>query len=67
MPDYKVLGRTLFEMAHSDHFDDTADHYYAADIETQIDIHELLKASGFASSPSKWEKLDLPELGTPVA
>ncbi|KAI0949106.1 hypothetical protein AcW1_008806 [Taiwanofungus camphoratus] len=62
MPDYKVLGRTLFEMAHSDHFDDTADHYYAADIETQIDIHELLKASGFASSPSKWEKLDLPEL-----
>ncbi|KAH9949117.1 hypothetical protein B0H21DRAFT_688884 [Amylocystis lapponica] len=62
MPDYKVLGRNLLELAHFDRFDDEADQYYAADIEQEIDAQELLQKGGFVDSPSKWERLPLPEL-----
>ncbi|EED79033.1 predicted protein [Postia placenta Mad-698-R] len=37
MPDYTVLGKTMWEMMHSVKFDDSADLYYAADIEIEID------------------------------
>ncbi|KAL6303540.1 hypothetical protein BKA93DRAFT_335816 [Sparassis latifolia] len=62
MPDYKVAGRQLFELAHSCPVDDSADHFYAADIDTMIDTQELLVSSGFSSSPSIWNYLQLPEL-----
>ncbi|OBZ70534.1 hypothetical protein A0H81_09463 [Grifola frondosa] len=62
MPDYKVLGRNLFEFAHSAPIDDSADLYYAADIELEIDTKELLRESGFIASSSEMEKLELPEL-----
>lgn len=63
MPDYTVVGQNILELAFSAKFDDSADLYYAADIEIEIDPQEVWQASGFASSPSKWEKLRLPELG----
>ncbi|EED78599.1 predicted protein [Postia placenta Mad-698-R] len=64
MPDYKVLGKTMWEMMHSVKFDDSADLYYAADIEIEIDVQEAWRESGFDSSPSKWERPKLPELDT---
>ncbi|PCH35869.1 hypothetical protein WOLCODRAFT_81131 [Wolfiporia cocos MD-104 SS10] len=63
MPDYSVAGKMLLELAHSAKIDDTLDLYYAQDIDKQIDVPALWVASGFASSPSKWERLPLSELG----
>ena len=59
MPDYKVLGRALFRVAHGERIDDTADQYYAQDIELQIDVQQLLVDSGAFTIPS----LDLPDIG----
>ena len=61
MPDYKVAGANLRKQMYSYYYDDTADLYYAADRENMD--KGVLEASGFAASPSKWEKLELPELG----
>ncbi|KZT04291.1 uncharacterized protein LAESUDRAFT_657988 [Laetiporus sulphureus 93-53] len=66
MPDYSVVGKTLLEMAYCPKFDDSVDAYYAADIEIEIDSEEVWLASGFVADPSKWERLELPELGTSV-
>ncbi|KAI0663658.1 hypothetical protein C8Q70DRAFT_372219 [Cubamyces menziesii] len=60
LPDYKSMGSTLFNIGHAPLLDDTLDMYYSRDIEEQIEVGELIEASG---NPSSIEKLDLPELG----
>ncbi|RDX40852.1 hypothetical protein OH76DRAFT_1423462 [Lentinus brumalis] len=64
MPDYKTMGRSLFEVGHGGLVDDTADIFYAADIEDQIDVKALLGGTGFAPGSSTLHELELPELGT---
>ncbi len=64
MPDYKTLGTTLFQLGHSGLVDNTADLFYATDIEQQIDVKTLLADTGFTlEGTSKIDSLDLPELG----
>lgn len=63
MPDYKVIGKALLDVAFSYHYDDCADIYYCADIETQVDVLELWRSSAGASSPSRWDRPLLPNLG----
>ncbi len=63
MPDYKTMGRSLFEVGHGGLVDDTADIFYAADIEDQIDVKVLLGGTGFAPGSSTLHELELPELG----
>ncbi|EKM54868.1 uncharacterized protein PHACADRAFT_124267 [Phanerochaete carnosa HHB-10118-sp] len=46
MPDYKTLGRALLRVAHGERVDDSADVYYTQDIESQIDVPQLLTDSG---------------------
>lgn len=46
MPDYTAGGKALMTIAHSYLMDDTNDLFYAADIETTIDVPELLRESG---------------------
>ncbi|CCL98199.1 uncharacterized protein FIBRA_00193 [Fibroporia radiculosa] len=62
MPNYKIAGRALLELAHSAKFDDTADLYCAQDIEVDIDPREVWNMSGFVASPLDWERVELPEL-----
>ena len=65
MPDYQTMGSNLFQLGHSGLVDDTADVFYAADIEEQVDVKTLLAESGFSSQgPSRGETLELPPLGT---
>ncbi|KAI1787440.1 hypothetical protein LXA43DRAFT_1098270 [Ganoderma leucocontextum] len=61
IPDYKAMGRALFELGHGGFMDDTADVYYAMDIEQQIDLKQLLADTGFKPD---WfdDGLQLPEL-----
>lgn len=63
MPDYKTVGKTLLDLAQSYQFDDSTDLFYAADIETQVDVEELWRSSAGTSSPSRCERLQLPDLG----
>ena len=60
MPDYRMLGRNLFELGHGNVMDDTADKFYAMDIEQQIDVKELLAGSGSLTAP---DSLGLSDLG----
>ena len=46
MPDYAAGGKALMTIAHTYLMDDTNDLYYAADIETTVDIPALLRESG---------------------
>ena len=63
MPDYKAMGRALFALGHGGLADDTADVYYAMDIEQQVDIKQLCADAGFTSARSEDSGLWLPELG----
>ncbi|KAI0699882.1 hypothetical protein C8T65DRAFT_742332 [Cerioporus squamosus] len=62
MPDYKTMGRNLFALGHSGLVDDTADIFYAANIEDQIDVKALLAGTGFTPGPLALHGLELPEL-----
>ena len=66
MPDYKTLGRTLLRGAHGDRVDDSADVYYAQDIQLCIDVPQLLQDSGAFELPSL-ESCDLGELRSIVS
>lgn len=59
MPDYKSLCRRLLRIAHGERIDNSAEQFYARDIELQVDVNSLLKASGAFDSIA----LDLVELG----
>lgn len=59
MPDYKTLGPALLRVAHGMQIDNSADTFYAQDIEAQLDIARLLQDSGALDTV----KLDLPTLG----
>ena len=59
MPNYRVLGRSLFGLGHGNMMDDTADEFYAMDIEQQIDMKELLAGSGSLTAPNSLELSDL--------
>lgn len=59
LPDYRTVGKTLLELERSGPYDDSAERYYAADIETVIDTKKLLEESGAFVMAS----LELPELG----
>lgn len=60
MPDYKHLGQALLRVAHGARIDDSADLYYSQDIESLIDVPQLLKDSG-TFEPSTLELHDLGE------
>ncbi|TBU24368.1 hypothetical protein BD309DRAFT_1000406 [Dichomitus squalens] len=61
LPDYKTIGRGLFNLGHGGLMDDTADVFYAAEIEQQIDVTRLLADTGF--KPDSFDAgLELPEL-----
>lgn len=64
VPDYKAMGQALFALGHAygGLVDDTADAYYATDIEQQVDIKQLLADAGF-NSDLRHDGLQLPELG----
>ena len=63
MPNYKVLGSSLFELGHGDVMDDTASQFYAQDIHHQIDVDQLLLQSGYRPDPSALDTLEIPVLG----
>ena len=63
MPDYKSMGRDLFELGHGGLVDDTADIFYAADIEDQMDVKALLSDTGFSAGNPAMRILELPKLG----
>jgi hypothetical protein len=58
VPNYKEVGKNLLRLAHSYTCDDSPPY----DVEMDFD-DEMLKASGFASSPSEWNTITLPPLG----
>ncbi|RPD54425.1 hypothetical protein L226DRAFT_575445 [Lentinus tigrinus ALCF2SS1-7] len=62
MPDYKTMGQGLFELGHGGLVDDTADIFYSADIEEQIDAKALLAGTGFTPGVATVHELELPEL-----
>ncbi|KAI0665867.1 hypothetical protein C8Q78DRAFT_985369 [Trametes maxima] len=62
LPDYKSLGRDLFNFGHAALVDDTLDAYYAADIEKQLDVAAIATASGSDSGSSSTGGLDLSDL-----
>ena len=62
LPDYKAMGRSLFELGHGGLVDDTADAFYAMDIEQQMDFKQLLADTGFKPDSFN-DGLELPELG----
>lgn len=45
LPDYKTVGKTLLDLAYVGLRDDSAERFYAADIETVVDIKTLLEES----------------------
>lgn len=59
LPDYTAVGKTLLNLAYAGPRDDSADHYYAADIESVMDVKKLLEESGAFSI----DRLELPQLG----
>jgi hypothetical protein len=59
MPDYKTIVPALLRVAHGERVDDTAEVYYAQDIEKMIDVPQLLRDSGAFDAPS----LELPDIG----
>ncbi|KAI0355791.1 hypothetical protein OH77DRAFT_1424747 [Trametes cingulata] len=46
LPDYSSIGKTVFALGHAPLLDDTLDVYYGADIETQLDVKEIVAAAG---------------------
>ncbi|EIW63655.1 uncharacterized protein TRAVEDRAFT_142622 [Trametes versicolor FP-101664 SS1] len=62
LPDYTNMGGALFRLGHAPLTDDALDVYYAADIEQQVDVRELVLASGPTPGSAKGEELDLSEL-----
>ncbi|KAH8079836.1 hypothetical protein BXZ70DRAFT_960699 [Cristinia sonorae] len=58
MPDYKTMGKALVARVWTDPVDDTLELKYARPIDQDIDVNELLEASG----ASTWEKPKLAEL-----
>ncbi|KAI0646007.1 hypothetical protein C8Q79DRAFT_1010884 [Trametes meyenii] len=62
LPDYRNLGRDLFNFGHATLVDDTLDAYYAADIEKQLDVATIASACGPDNSSSLIDGLDLPDL-----
>lgn len=60
------MGGALFRLGHAPLTDDALDVYYAADIEQQVDVRELVLASGPTPGSAKGEELDLSELGASV-
>ena len=63
LPDYKAMGQALFALGHGGLVDDTADVYYAMDIEQQVDMKQLVADAGFTSDLRDASRLELPELG----
>ena len=61
MPDYRMLGRNLFELGHGNVMDDTADKFYAMDIDQQVNVAELVVQSALDATSID---LNLPEIGT---
>ncbi len=45
LPDYKTVGKTLLDLAYVGLRDDSAERFYAADIEAVVDTKELLEES----------------------
>ena len=66
MPDYRMLGRNLFELGHGNVMDDTADKFYGMDIEQQIDVKELLAGGGSLTALDSLELSDLGALQPPL-
>jgi hypothetical protein len=60
VPDYKLMGMQLSDMMYSYWKDDAIDRFYATE---NIDDAGLLEASGFSSSSSQWNLLELPKDG----
>ena len=60
MPDYRALGSTLLDLAHSNPVDDSMEHYYAADL---VADHDALNAGGFTDAQAQRDILPLPTLG----
>ncbi|KAI0798657.1 hypothetical protein BC629DRAFT_1592207 [Irpex lacteus] len=56
LPDYKTVGKTLLDLAYVGLRDDSAERFYAADIEAVVDIKTLLE-----ESEVKLELVDIPE------
>ncbi len=60
------MGGALFSLGHAPLVDDALDVYYASDIEQQVDVRELVLASGPTPGSAKDDGLDLSEIGASV-
>ncbi|KAI0630056.1 hypothetical protein C8Q77DRAFT_1219718 [Trametes polyzona] len=62
LPDYKSMGQSLFNLGHAPLLNDAPDLYYGSNIDDQLNLHDIITASGPNPGSSQTDNLELSDL-----